>query len=449
MNYNGTYELDGISSIRYEHFVSLLDDFSYQVNEKIYQKLDYKMWRDLRKIRYNYPMVYLKWDDPKCHIIFTGEDTIHCVVDQDNSFGEYLFDHHDRIVAFSEEGNMPTKNDNTAPNFWEDALTSATSSASNATDWNYISTDRTNVLNTPAYDKYGLTIGSGWNDTSIEICGGLDQKADKIVVDAMDARIRHFKKEMETKNENAKEKEDMKFNFDFGPVDSNSVRMSMYGLAIKNRDGVWVSYDSTGKQVMDVDVLNFDGAKFMYKMPVAVKDIKSGDVIVHNRKPMFVTEITKAGIAAMDIYEGELKVIVPTVNMFGFNFVTKIVSLVNFGTPTADQPFGNMLPFMLMNEGKNDKNSMLMMAMAMNGGMNANMMSNPLMMIALMGDKDIDTGMLMYLAMQNQNAHSCNCGNHNHGVEHKCHGHGNGSNCGEHACHGHGNNGCCDNADGK
>jgi hypothetical protein len=57
---------------------------------------------------------------------------------------------------------------------------------------------------------------------------------------------------------------------------------------------------------------------------------------------------------------------------------------------------------------------MLMMAMAMSGGMNTNMMSNPLMLMAMMDGK-ADTGMLMYLAMQNQIAnmdtnHNCNCG---------------------------------------
>ena len=138
MNYNDTYDFDSISSIRYEHFVSLLDDFSYQVNSKIYQKLDYKMWRDLRKMRDTYPMVHFMWQDPRCHITFDGEDVIHCVVDRDNSFGEYLFDHHDRIVASSKESNMPTKNENATPNFWEDAITSATSSASSTADLNYI-----------------------------------------------------------------------------------------------------------------------------------------------------------------------------------------------------------------------------------------------------------------------------------------------------------------------
>lgn len=430
------YKFPHIHSTTYKVFRASLGHFAALVKSGLYDKLDYKMWKHFAKERPEDSEVYFGWDETKCTIVFSGEKLVHTIVEDDNSFGMYLYDHmlDDSEWLSSPKGeNMPTKNDN--PNFWEGSLTTAVNDSYSA--------DKTNTIRTNVYDSYGLTVGSGWDNATIEICG-LNQKADKAEVEEMYDRIKKIENEMKAKNE--KENEKMKFNFDFGPVDSNSVRMSMYGLAIKNRDGVWVSYDSNGNQVMDVDVLNFDGAKFMYKMPVAIKDIAAGDIVVHNHKPMFVTEVTKTGIAAMDIYEGEMKVIVPTVNMFGFNFVTKIVSLVNFGTPTADQPFGNMLPFMLMGESKNDKHSMLMMAMAMNGGMNANMMSNPLMMIALMGDKDIDPGMLMYLAMQNQN--HCNCGNHEHDGEHKCnHEHDGEHKCnhehnGEHKCN-HGNGGCC------
>ena len=403
------YKFPYIHSTTYKVFRASLNHFADLVKNGLYDKLDYKMWRHFAKERPEDSMVYLGWDETKCTIVFDGEKLVHTIVENDNSFGMYLYDFmldNSEWLSSHKGEIMPTKNDN--PNFWESGLTTAVndSYASNKTN-----TSRTNV-----YDGYGLTVESGWDNATIEICG-LNQKADKIVVDAMDARIRQLEKEMKSDN-NKKENGKMKFNFDFGPVDSNTVRMSMYGLAIKNRDGVWVSYDSNGNQVMDVDVLNFDGAKFMYKMPVAIKDIAAGDIVVHNRKPMFVTEITKAGIAAMDIYEGEMKVIVPTVNMFGFNFVTKIVSLVNFGTPTADQPFGNMLPFMLMNDGKMDKTAMMMMAMSMNGN-GANMMNNPMMMMALMGDSNIDP-LAMFLMMQNNtSAHQCHCGGACHSADHQ------------------------------
>ena len=31
--------------------------------------------------------------------------------------------------------------------------------------------------------------------------------------------------------------------FNFGPYNSNSIRLSIYGIAIKNKAGKWVSYN--------------------------------------------------------------------------------------------------------------------------------------------------------------------------------------------------------------
>lgn len=201
------------------------------------------------------------------------------------------------------------------------------------------------------------------------------------------------------------------FNFDFGPVASN-IRMSPYGMAMKNADGKYVSYDRNSGNIVDVEIFNFDAQKFLYKMPVAVNAVAVGDIVVHMRKAMFVSAVNGNRISVVDIYNGEVKDIMPTTSPFGFNFITKVVSLIDMSGANAETPFGNMLPFLLM--GDNNDNSMLMMAMAMSGGMNANMMNNPLMLMAMMDGK-ADTGMLMYLAMQNQIAnmdtnHNCNCG---------------------------------------
>ena len=209
------------------------------------------------------------------------------------------------------------------------------------------------------------------------------------------------------------------FNFDFGPVASN-IRMSPYGMAMKNADGKYVSYDRNSGNIVDVEIFNCDAQKFMYKMPVAVNAVAVGDIVVHMRKAMFVSAVNGNRISVVDIYNGEVKDIMPTTSPFGFNFITKVVSLIDMSGANAETPFGNMLPFLLMGDNKdngNDKdndNSMLLMAMAMSGGMNTNMMSNPLMLMAMM-DGNTNTGMLMYLAMQNQNAnmdtnHNCNCG---------------------------------------
>lgn len=193
------------------------------------------------------------------------------------------------------------------------------------------------------------------------------------------------------------------FNFDFGRV-TDSVRVSTYGLAIKGVDGRYVSWDNKNKSVMDVEVLSMPGSEFVYKMPVAIKDVKIGDVVIHNRVPMYVTAVNSQTLTVVDIREATEKTIYPVKSPFGFNFVTKVVSLFDSvnGTASADAPFGNMLPFMMMGNKDMDP-MMLMMMMGQNG--NTNMMSNPMMMYFLMKDgKGSDMLPFVMMGMMNQPA---------------------------------------------
>ncbi len=198
-------------------------------------------------------------------------------------------------------------------------------------------------------------------------------------------------KNYEKKDNEEKENKMKGFNFDFGKITNDSIRMSMYGMAVKNTSGVWTAYDKSTGDLMDVDVFNFDGSNFLFKMPVAIKDIAVGDVIIHARKPMFVVSKTEAGdLVAIDPVAGEKKTIMPSKNMFGFNFATKVVSLFDnlMGqTPTSENPFGNLWMLMLM-DGKSDMKDMLVPMMLMsqaNGSTNA---FNP-MMLMLMSDGDM------------------------------------------------------------
>ena len=194
-------------------------------------------------------------------------------------------------------------------------------------------------------------------------------------------------------SDDRKEKENMDtnkmFNFDFGPVDSH-IRMSPYGLAIRNAEGKYVSFDKETSSMMDVEIFNFDAQSFLFKMPVPVNQIVPGDIVVHMRKPMFVCSVNASTVFAVDIYNAEAKNIMPVKSPFGFNFVTKVVSLVDMTSANADNPFGNILPFLMMGEGKSFKDIMPFV-MATNPAM----MQNPMMMYALMGDGGFDKDMLL------------------------------------------------------
>ena len=166
------------------------------------------------------------------------------------------------------------------------------------------------------------------------------------------------------------------FNFDFGPLtDNTSVRMSMCGLAVKNSSGTWVTYDAENGCIVDAELFNFPKMnKFLYKMPVAIHDVQVGDIIIHARKPMFVVKVssTNSKLTVVDPYAGEEKIIMPTRSPFGFNFVTKIVSMFNFQNmmagASADNPFGAMLPMMLLMGDNKEFDPMMWMFMA--GGQN-------------------------------------------------------------------------------
>lgn len=203
-------------------------------------------------------------------------------------------------------------------------------------------------------------------------------------------------------NEDKKENKNMNgINFDFGKVTSDAVRLSLYGIAVKSVNGNYVSYDPKSHSIMDVEIVNMPVNGMLYKMPVAIKDIKAGDVIIHNKVPMFVVEVHESTIKVIDIREGAEKEIYPTKNIFGFNFMTKIISLLDLSNSgaNADNPFGNMLPFLMMNE--NGKDFDPMMFMLMNGGKFDT--SNPMLMYFMMKDGDKSSDMLPFMFMMMNN----------------------------------------------
>lgn len=132
-------------------------------------------------------------------------------------------------------------------------------------------------------------------------------------------------------------------------------------------------------------------------MPVPVSQVAVGDVVVHMRKPMFVREVKNNVVSVVDIYNAEAKDILPVKSPFGFNFITKIVSLIDMSGANAETPFGNMLPLLMMGEGQDFKDILPMMFF-MNGN-NTNMMSNPLMMYALMNNTNNVDSLGFFLAL--------------------------------------------------
>ena len=253
------------------------------------------------------------------------------------------------------------------------------------TDWTY-----TNKIDTTGHSINGVTYVP-----YDSVCNTIQSEIDKIKVQL---------DQINNKSENKKEKKDMNFfkNFEFGPVKNDTVRLSPYGLAVKNLDGSWVSYDSASDSIIDVDVFNFEGKNLIYKIPAAPHTVRAGDMIVHQGKGMYVVADVCEGdtcISVIDPRAGESKEILFTKSPFNFTFVTKLVSLLDMSGIEAnpDNPFGNLLPLAMM--GDKDCDAATMMAfMMMNNSEGCNFdMSNPMMMYALMSSDNKDMLLPMML----------------------------------------------------
>lgn len=405
--------LKSFFQMRYDEFHdTLINEFSDLVlTNGIYDKMPYNVWRALNLTSHkDYDIVAIDWNEKEVRIEL--EDGSYYVFStHDGSFGQFM----DREIRSGRwRGSRYCYEEE-----YEHDLSKAKIPVSN-------------TLVTPITDYVGKlkscssVIGISPRPVeSVEFC--VDTKVDKAEFARLEEQMENMKAYVDnaitniTNEKNEKEISTMKgFNFDFGPVNSSDVRLSMYGLAVKNKAGTYVSYDAKSGEIMDVDIFNFEGSNFLYKMPVAMKDIAVGDVVIHHRAPMFVTGFShdSKGLIVIDVVSGERKEIMLAKSPFGFNFATKVVNFLGNafnGGATAENPFGNMWMLMMMGDNKDMKEILPLMLMA-GGNMD---MSNPLMLYALMGDGKMDPMMLMAMsgAFNPAPTHECNCGgncgNHN------------------------------------
>ena len=375
-----------------EFFNNILKkQFSKATDEKLYYRIPYDHWKVLKENILPIDKISVEFwisldKDPIIVKICQKKNNNLTVLEKyssdDGSLGQFLYERY-----FPKEEIFMSSNDTTT------AINSSNLS-SGSIQSNYGSlaySDRTDGTVSNSMDGYS-NISLSYN--------GYDTMQSK--VSELEKDVSKLKKTVNTeKTQKGKEDKMTGLNFDFGPCTGDNIRMSMYGLAVKNASGTWVSYNKDSRQIIDVDILNFDGSRFMFKMPVAIKDIQIGDIVVHNRVPMFITEIDDCGkLFAVDVRAGEEKCIIPTRNMFGFDFVTKIVSLFDAigGAPSPDQPFGNMLPLLIAGS-DNANNIDPLMIMMMTQGVQGVDASNPWMLYAMMKDNENMNSLLPLLLL--------------------------------------------------
>lgn len=235
-----------------------------------------------------------------------------------------------------------------------------------------------------------------WSNVAISAESAADSiKELKETVDNL--KLREEKRDMNMKN--------IMKDFNFGKA--NDVKMSMYGPAFQSlcNDGTfeWIALEKKTGDWVDVTALTFDMNIPFYQMPVPKNKVAVNDFIRHSGVWVRVIDFDEntAYPIVEDIINKEQKTIIPTKSPFGFDFYTKLVNIMgdmSFNT-SKDQPFGNMLPFLMLNNG-GKMTDMLPMMMLMNGGEMD--MSNPMMMFALMGDGKMND-MLPFMMMMNMN----------------------------------------------
>lgn len=251
-------------------------------------------------------------------------------------------------------------------------------------------------------DKY--TIKS--NDTGLvsidrdwlhEMTNGFMNYLDKTADDMFNSK----EKEKESKMDFSK-----MLNIDFGKVPHTAeLKPSIYGVAVLGFDNRYRAYDKINDKVMDVTGMTFD-TDMLFKIPVAVSQVRVGDVIINASNYVTVTNVHPDGtFTVVDPKASEQKIAIPAKNMFGFDFVTKIMyPFESMVQPSDDNPFGlNPMTMMMLSDGA-DMDMSTILALSMMNGNSGMMDQNMLIPLMLMGNgksgnKD---GLILAMAMMNQ-----------------------------------------------
>ena len=188
-------------------------------------------------------------------------------------------------------------------------------------------------------------------------------------------------------------------NMKFGSFNTEAVKYSFNGIAFKTSGGDYVIYndDFTFTNVADM-VIDMP----VFAMPVSREQISVGDVIRHNNDWVIVNEVSNTEIKVAKPWTKEIVTVIPETSIFGFSFYTKIMNpFEGLGKEAnADNPFGNILPFLMMQNDGGDSINPMMMVMMFGGGKID--MSNPMMMYMMMSqNKEIDPMMMMLMMGNN------------------------------------------------
>ena len=180
-----------------------------------------------------------------------------------------------------------------------------------------------------------------------------------------------------------KNQSNMLGNIEMGPANGSEFKLTIAGgVAIRTSKGKYVSYSTEEDEITDVTgfTVDFDGA--FYKMPTV--EVEEGDLICHEGRYGYVSEVKKKKLTFLDVETGEVKTVKPVNSPFGLKFYTKVVSIFDMGGTSGNSGlFGDINPMMLMMMGGNnsgggaspfggDMMQMMLMSQMFGGGSGSN-----------------------------------------------------------------------------
>ena len=189
-------------------------------------------------------------------------------------------------------------------------------------------------------------------------------------------------------------------NLEFGKYKGTDVKMSIYGptfTVVGNEQGTWLSFDKNN-ELIDVTDMLIDGIPIMV-MPTSPENLSEGDFIHYTGVWMQVREIDIDGtITAYRLYDRTIQRVLPTKNIFGFNYYTKLITF-NFGeNANSDNPFGNLLPLIMLSEGGTNNDNLLPL-MLMSNNISFDFNSNPMLLYMMMSKDSDNTNWIPFMLM--------------------------------------------------
>ena len=187
----------------------------------------------------------------------------------------------------------------------------------------------------------------------------------------------------------------------FGKIGSDQFRLSINGLAVKGKDGKYVTFNPETRELVEVTTGFFDDMKdLLFLMPTT--ELEVGDIIIHQNKPYYITVSKDNVVKGIDFEDAIESTLVPKTNVFGMKYYTKVFNCLGtnniLGTDIASNP---MMAYALMG-GKDFDLSKIMMfqALSRQGKGIADFSENPIMLIALMSNENGKNDLSDFAKMQ-------------------------------------------------